>query len=69
MNILFDHEIKEFLENVPLYVWQEYDVSAVNRSDLFHNGWYKISVWSGAISYVRPQAEAVLQRDTRDWNC
>ena len=35
MKILFDNEIKEFLEDVPLYVWREYDVSAVNRSNLW----------------------------------
>ena len=35
MKTLFDDEIKEFLENVPLYVWREYDVSAVNRRSLW----------------------------------
>ena len=34
MKLLFDHEIKTFLENVPLYVSREYDLSGVNRRDI-----------------------------------
>ncbi|HEX9871380.1 MAG TPA: hypothetical protein VGC99_22810, partial [Candidatus Tectomicrobia bacterium] len=35
MKPLTDSDIKEFLENAPLYVWREFRKPAVNRSSLW----------------------------------
>lgn len=37
MKSLTDPNIKEFLENAPLYVWSEFKKPAVNRSSLWIN--------------------------------
>lgn len=51
MKTLFDNEIKAFLEKVPLYVWQEYDLTAFKRSSLWIE---EIDAFCETCGLVRP---------------